>query len=176
VFGSKVAQSEIAFDAKQKVTGSKITASPDVADELCNAAMQIVAGNIGNVQAAAGLGGAYVDADIRSRPVVGWHYGRSVEDRGDACNEKFFRPTPPKSKIDPKEANRSTFRPPNLVAKIPRPKRDITSLGVGSTRCIAKKSACGKPATPPQKAAAKRAVVLLPNAFRLLVSHRQSAD
>lgn len=59
---------EIAFDAKQKVTGLEIVTGLDAADELGDAAIKIVAGNI---QAAVGPCTAEVGAHIKSGPIVG---------------------------------------------------------------------------------------------------------
>ena len=67
---------EIAFDAKQKVTGLEIITGLDAADEFGDAAIEIVAGN---VQAAVGPSPAEVGADIKTGPVVGrrcdWSFG-----------------------------------------------------------------------------------------------------
>jgi len=70
---------EIAFDAKQKVTGLEIITGLDAADELGDAAIKIVAGN---VQAAAGPCPAEVGAHIKSGPVVGRCGDWSSVDRG----------------------------------------------------------------------------------------------
>ena len=58
---------EIAFDAKQKVTGLEIIPGLDAADEFGDAAIEIVAGNI---QAAFGPSPAEVGANIKSGPIV----------------------------------------------------------------------------------------------------------
>ena len=60
---------EIAFDAKEKVTGLEIITGLDAADEFGDAAIKIIAGN---VQAAVGPSPAEVGAHIKSGPVVGW--------------------------------------------------------------------------------------------------------
>ena len=54
---------EIAFDTKQKMTGLKIITGLDAADELGDASVEIVAGNI---QAAVGPCSAEVGAHIKS--------------------------------------------------------------------------------------------------------------
>src|SRR6185369_10274006 len=69
---------EIAFDAKQKVTGLEIITGLDAADEFGDAAIKIIAGN---VQAAVGPSPAEVGAHIKSGPVVGRRCDLSFGDR-----------------------------------------------------------------------------------------------
>ena len=74
---------DITFDAEQKVASLEIITSLDAADELGDAPIKIVAGNI---QAAVGPCSAEVGAHIKSGPVVGrcdwrfvdWGFGGQV--------------------------------------------------------------------------------------------------
>ena len=69
---------DVGFGPKQNVAGLKIITGLNAADELGDAAIEVVAGN---VQAAICPASAKIRADIKSGPVVGRRRGWGFVDR-----------------------------------------------------------------------------------------------